>query len=232
MTFNEIKDEIAVVVKSLSPEKVQRQAFADLNNPDQAHQPDRRRTLLRLCFSVLAAWPVYVVFLLLYFNPLRYHFSLHRLFSEGSPVSQFMFGENILITFIVVLILTSLIPLEILWLTLLGYLISNADIHLTLALTGACAVFFAVARGNLKKSMLLSGPAKNTLMIYSGLQILSVVVATTIIFFLYRNMREAGYFSISMTANRFEFFILAVFIQHFLQLFILSLWGHYVSRRS
>ncbi len=228
MTFNEIKDEIAIVVKSWSPEKVQNKAFADLSNS----QPDRRRILLRMCFSVLAAWPVYVIFLLLYFNPFRYHFSLHRLFSEGSPISQFMFGENILITFIVVLILASLLPFEIIWLTLLGYLISNAEIHLTLALTGVCAVFFALARANLKHSMLLSSKAKNTLMMYSGLQIVSVVLATAVIFFLYKNMREAGYFSTSIMANRFEFFVLAVFIQHFLQLFILSLWGHYVSRRD
>jgi len=226
--MNQIKDEVAVVVKSCSPQKIQNNAFVDLNSP----QAQRPRVLLRMCISVLAAWPIYVIFLILYFNPFRYHFSLHTLFSEGSAVTQFMFSENILIAFIAVLILASLVPIEIIWLTILGFFISNGDIHLTLAITGGCAVFFALARRNLKKSMLLSGPSKNTLMVFSGLQIFSVVVATVIIFFLYKSMRDAGYFSVSMTANRFEFFVLTVFIQHFVQFGILSLWGHYVSRRS
>ena len=194
--------------------------------------------LLKICFSALKSWPLYVFFLVLYFLPFRYELSIHRFLNSESPLVHALYSENFLMAFILFFVVTLLYPQSWLWLGLTAILIASGSLHILLALGAVAGVFFALARRQLKQAMTLSsgaeksiGAEKSLQLWVSGLKMLAVFLATAVSFYLYHFLRQQGYYSSSITINRFETFVLSVFLNHLIQTVLLAIWGHFYVRR-
>lgn len=190
-----------------------------------------KNALIQMCFSTLANWSWIFIFGALYLNPFRYQFSLQSMVQSDSRIMMWAYSENFFLGFVILLFLASVINIEILWLTIVAWLISNGEVHILISLGAVSAIFFASARRNLKLISALKDETKKTWMYFSLIQVLSVLVSAAINYILYFNLKNLGYFSSTMAVNRFEVFVLAVFIHQLSQFLFLSIWGHFYSRR-
>ena len=223
-----IIEQIFKTLRLLSPVKAQHQALVDID----FNKVDERSALMQICFSVLSNWPLAVVFILFLINPFRYQFSIHRFFEADGKLMLWAYSENFFLGFIIFLLLQSLIRSELLWLSVIGWFISNGDIHVFISIGAVAGVCFASCRRNLKLIPLLESKMKKTWTYFSILQLLSLLFAAVINYFLYFNLKNFGFFNATMNVNRFEFFILAVVLHHLIQLGFFSIWGHFYARRK
>ncbi len=223
-----IIEQIFKTLRLLSPVKAQHQALVDID----FNKVDEKSALMQICFSVLSNWPLALVFILFLINPFRYQLSIHRFFEADGKLMLWAYSENFFLGFIIFLLLQSVIRSEILWLSVIGWFISNGDIHVFISIGAVAGVFFASCRRNLKLIPLLEAKMKKTWTYFSILQLLSLLFAAVINYFLYFNLKNFEFFSATMNVNRFEFFMIAVVLHHLIQLGIFSVWGHFYSRRK
>jgi hypothetical protein len=223
-----IIEQIKKVIRTFSPAQAQHEALVGLDFKTS----DEKSALMQMCFSVFSNWPLAVIFILFLINPLRYQFSIHRFFEADGRLMLWAYSENFFLGFIIFLLLQTLIRSELLWLSVIGWFISNGDIHVFISVGCVVGVFFASARRNLKLIPLLEAKMKKTWTYFSMLQLLGLLLAAVINYFLYFNLKNFGFFSATMNVNRFEFFILVVLLHHGIQLGVFSIWGHFYSRRK
>ncbi len=193
---------------------------------------DEKAGLMQLCFSVFAQWPVAVAILILFLNPWRYQMSLQSLLGFDGRMMMWTFSENFLLGYVVFAILGSLVKIELLWLSIIAFLISNGEIHVLIAVGAATGVFFSTARRNLNLISALDGRIKGTWIFYSALQMVLVFVAAAVNYIIYMNLKNFGFFNATIYVNRYEFFSLAVLIHYMIQFLGLSAWGHFYARRK
>lgn len=223
-----IQDMIKKVIKKFSATQVQYESLVALD----FKMCDEKSGLMQMCFSLLANWPLALIFVIMYFNPFRYQFSIQSFFLADSRIMAWAYSENFMMAFVIFALIGSLISIEILWLTLIAWLISNGEIHVLISVGAAAGIIFSAARKNLKLISLIETKMKNTWMFFSLVQMISVCAASAISYFLYLNLKNFNFFSSSMTINRYEFFVLTVFIQYLTQFGLLGIWGHFYSRRK
>ena len=223
-----IAEEIKKVFRVCSSNRVQHQSLVGLD----FKIADERNILFRLCFSVLANWPLAIVLLILYLNPYRYQLLLQSLFPTDNQLLLWSYSENFVMAFLICTIIGSLLGFEILWLSIIAWLVSNGEIHVLISVGAASGIIFSSARRNLKLISLLQAKMKNTWMYFSLLQMVSACLSSLMNYFLYVNLKNFGFFSATMSINRYEFFVLSVCIHYATQFVVLSIWGHFYSRRK
>ncbi len=221
-----IAQQIKKILLQFSASKVQHESLVAYD----FKMTDKKSALMQMCFSALANWSLIIIFALLYINPLRYQFSIHSFFEADSRLVFWAYSENFLWGFLIFTVLASLVNIEILWLSILAWLISNGEIHVLISVGGVTGVFFASARRNLKLMTFMQSKIKKVWMYFSLAQIAAVFTSAILNYFIYVNLKNFGYFSTTMTINRFEFFIFAVALHNFIQFVVLSLWGHFYAR--
>ena len=223
-----ILEQIKKNILKLASVKTQHEALAAID----FKLSDEKSGLIQMCFSILSDWPIVVMLVLLYLNPLRYQFSLFSFLPMDSKVLVWAFSENFFLGFLILSLANTIFNFRFLWLTVIAWFISNGDIHIFLAIGAVSGVFFSSIRKNLKLSADIHGKIKNTWLYFSIVQMASVILAAIANYNVYFNLKSLGYFSATMSVNRFEFFILAVMIHLFSELVLTSIWGHFYSRRN
>jgi hypothetical protein len=223
-----IQEQILKVMGIFSASRVQHESLVSLD----FNTENSRNIFMRLSFSVLANWPIAIIFALLYLNPFRYRFLLQSLFADYDRFILFMYNENFLIAFLVFAIIGSILNFEIFFLAIIGWLISNGEVHVLISVGAAAGIIFSSARRNLKLISVVSPKVKSAWMYFSLVQMTSVAIASAVNYVLYLNLKNLGFFSATISVNRFEFFVAAVFVYYAIQLFLLSLWGHFYSRHK
>lgn len=223
-----ILEQIKKNVLKMSSVKTQHEALAAID----FKLTDEKSGLLQMCFSILADWPIISMMIVLFFNPFRYQFSMFSYLPVDSKILVWAFSENFFLGFLVFALANTLLNSRFLWLTVVAWFISNGDIHIFLAIGAVSGIFFSAARKNLKLSTDIHGKIKNTWLFFSILQMLAVILAAIVNYTIYFNFKSLGYFSATMSVNRFEFFMLAVTIHLLAEFVLTSIWGHFYSRRK
>lgn len=224
-------EQLKLTLKSFSIIKNQHEALVTLD----FDKSQRREALMRLCFSPLAAWPLFVVLLFFIINPLRYHFSLTAMVGMENVIVQTLLGTDWLYAAFfsaIVFTVSFLTRKEFILLGLVGFMISQGDMHLFLGLSLAACIILARVFTNIRWIRHLESYSKSVWLITSALSFISWALSVHFSFEVYRRLLQAGFFSHSMYANRLEVFILAVCIYYALELVILSVWGHFYTLKN
>lgn len=223
-----IIEQLKKIIRKMSAARVQHEALVETD----FKLVDEKSGLMQLCFSVFAQWPVAVMLFIIFVNPLRYQMSIQSLLGFDGRMMMWTFSENFLLGYVVFAILGSLIKIELLWLSIIAFLISNGEIHVLIAVGAATGVFFSTARRNLNLISALEGRIKGTWIFYAALQMVLVFIAAAVSYIIYLNLKNFGFFNATMYVNRYEFFSLAVLIHYSIQFLGLSVWGHFYARRK
>jgi hypothetical protein len=227
MVFEQLK----LTLKSFSIIKNQHEALVTLD----FDKSQRREALMRLCFSVMAAWPLFVVLLLFFVNPLRYHFSLTAMLGMDNLIVRTLLGTDLLYAAVLsglVFVISYFSRKEFLLIGMVGFLVSQGDMHVFLGLLLLACIVLARIFTNLRWVRSLESYSKTIWLITSSISFLTWAIAVHFSFELYRSLLQAGYFSQSMYANRLELFILVVALYYGLELLILSAWGHFYTQKN
>lgn len=227
MVFEQLK----LTLKSFSIMKNQHEALVTLD----FDKSQRRESLMRLCFSPLAAWPLLLVLLFFIINPLRYHFSLTAMLGMENRLVQTLLGTDWLYAAIfsgAVFVISYFTRKELILVGFVGFLISQGDMHLFLGLSLLACIILARILTNFRWIRLLESYSKGVWLVTCGISFITWALAVHFSFELYRSLLQGGYFSQSMYANRLETFILAVSLYYGLELAILSVWGHFYTQKN
>lgn len=227
MVFEQFK----LTLKSFSIVKNQHEALVTLDFDRAA----RREALMRLCFSPAAAWLLLLVLLFFIINPLRHHFSLTAMLGLENLVVQTLLGTDWLYAAILsgmVFVISYFTRKELLLIGVVGFLISQGDMHLFLGLLLLAGIILARIFLNLRWVRFLESYSKGVWFVTCGISFVTWAFAVHFSFELYRSLLQAGYFAQSMYANRLEAFILAVCLYYGLELAALSVWGHFYTQKN
>lgn len=227
MVFEQLK----LTLKSFSILKNQHQALVTLDFDRNHH----REALMRLCFSPLAAWPLLLVLLFFIINPLRYHFSLSQRLVMDNIFVQTLFGMDWLYAAILTVMMFAISYVtrkEFTLIAIVGFLISQGDMHLLLGLILLASIVLARIFLNLRWVRSLESYSKGTWLVTGLLSFVAWALAVHLSFELHNRLLHDGFFSQSMYANRLEVFILAVCMYYGLELVILSVWGHFYTKKN
>jgi len=197
-------------------------------------EENRRSYLMRMCFAPVTSVYVFLVLLILYFNPIKFHYTLTQGLGIDHLLVRILFGENLWTTSLLVVLFFALsifTHVEVLWISLLGLLQSQGDIHIELSILCLCAVFYGRSIRNFSYINKAEGLTNMTWKFLSGVTFFAHSVSVYIVINLLRYLVQNGYFSATMYVNRFEFFAMVIFIFYFTELVMLSVWGHFFYQK-
>lgn len=190
---------------------------------------DLKTALMRLCFSPIANWPLFVLVILLFLNPIRYQ---HQIFAHIPSLIQFMYSPNWAAGIAIGIICSYFLGIINIPLALVLYFISQGDMHIILGASIVVGIFLGQPLKYLKLTARLEGKIRTVVVYFSIMQFLSVIIATIIGLQIYQFMNFAGYFSQTVFGYRLEFLALFLLTMYMVQLLIYALWGHFYSRKS
>lgn len=189
-----------------------------------------RSNLMQLCFSNLAAWPLFFILLLIRLDPFRRAWHLVDFLSFDHPVMLFLLNGqllNMLSFFFIFFIAEWLIKKEYLLIAIVFYFINRSEIHIHLATASILAIYLSRL---CYLSLLVAQPASLTQQIWSAvgrLQLLAWGLVALTTFKVLDFIQVHFLFNETSELNRFNFLIVVILLYHgFCHLF-LSLWGHF-----
>ena len=231
-TFKLVKSAIIHVLKNISIFTNQHNAIMEISVlEDSLHKNQSiRQKLMFICFSPLSSWVLFTAFLLMYLNPWRYSLSISQINFLNDLVTHYFFsndGQFILMMAFVLFLMSFFMKAEFVLIGLLGFLISNGDIHLRNALLFIPLVILGRLMSHLKLIRWLQFETKKTWSIICALLFLAWLIATGLTLNSFQFLSDQGVFSGSMHFLRFEVFVASVFAYYFIEFSILSIWGHF-----
>ncbi len=220
MIFTQIKN----VMKSFFSERAEHEALLAYD----FKLADFKTSLMRLCFSPLANWPLYVLIIILYFNPFRYQFQM--LGGIAGAVS-FIYAPHWQIGLSFGIICSYFLGLINIPIAVALYFISQGEVHTVIAGSMIVGIFAGRSLKYFKLAVKLESEIRKMAIYFNILQLVSLAVATFISLYIYEYMTAAGFFSRTLFANRFEFVVISLSIIYALQLMINAIWGHLYARK-
>lgn len=221
-----IKSALRQVVWSLSPVQSQLQAMIKID----FKIADARVNWMQLCFSVLAAWPLLTLLIILYLNPNISTWSLQKTFQSHTDFIFWLLDGRLLnmgLFFIGFFSLQLIIRNEYILISFIFYCLIKSDFHFHLALAALLATLLARSLWMWYLHKSLQSDARKIWKTAMTYQFLAWLMSAIIIIFTFQVMHSNGFFAESATANRPEFFLYSLVFIYFLQFLFLSLWGHF-----
>lgn len=194
-----------------------------------------RTNLMQLCFSNLAGWPLLLIIGILYFDPTKASWSLQQLFQQNMTVSFWLldgrFG-NMLIFFGFAFFLQWIFRQETFFIALVFYFLLKSDIHFHTAVSAISGIIFARCCYLWWMHTDVISFHRKIWVAFTTLQLAGWLVGSLIIFCMMDSMQFSGYFSESVSMNRFEFTLWALLTIYFFQFLFSSIWGHFNFKKS
>lgn len=231
MTKQAVQEALTSQFKKTSP---LRSIEEGLVNFDFQLKPEKQ-SLMQICFSPVAGWLSVVIMLVALFSPFRYQFTLVQFLGFDHSIILFLMQSSLraeCITFVVFLILARVVRFEFLGILILAWLLGNGDIHIVLAQSGLLGILFSQIRSQLTWLGKTEGAVKKVIQWTVILQFVAFFIFVFLSWLLLANVRASGLFDQSMRSYRLEYLILAYLIYQLLVFTILSVWGHFYSRRK
>lgn len=220
MIFTVIKD----VLSSLTSRRCQDESILELDYKLSSYQ----QALMKLCFSPLANWLLFVWACLLFINPFRFQF---QFLSQFPILLNYIYSPNWSLGLSIGILLAYFIGLHNLAIAVTLYFVSQAEIHVVIGLFIIAGIFLGQNLRFVKLIIKLEGGIRKTLLYYSGIHFIALVAAIYLNtqFYIYLDIKR--YFSASVFSHRFEFLVLSLVLFYLIQFVFLSLWGHFYIRR-
>lgn len=190
---------------------------------------DFKSSLMRLCFSPLANWPLFAWAVILYLNPFRYQLQLLGGFSN---ILAFLYSPQWAMGLSIGMILSYFVGAINIPIALILYFISQGEIHTLLGASLLAGLFMGRVLKYFKLTVKLEGQVKKMGLYYSLMQLLALPIAIAININIYQYMTFAGYFSRTLFAYRFEFIVLSLLVYYAIQFLLNAVWGHFYARKS
>ena len=220
MIFTQIRN----VIKTFYSERAEHEALLAFD----FKLADFKTSLVRLCFSPLANWPLFILIFIFYFNPFRYQF---QILSKFAWASSFIYAPQWQIGLSFGMICSYFLGLINIPIAVALYFISQGEIHTIIAGSMIVGVFAGRSLRYFKLMVKLKSETRKIAIYFNLLQVISLVVATMINLYLFEYMTIVGLFSRTLYAYRFEFIAMNLMVIYALQLVFNSLWGHFYARK-
>ncbi len=220
MIFTQIKK----VMKSFFAQRAEHEALLSYD----FKLDDFKNSLIRLCFSPLANWPLVVIMIIFYFNPFRYQF---QILSHVAGSLSFIYSPHWQIGISFGIFCSYFLGLINIPLAVALYLISQGEVHTVIAASMIVGVFMGRSLKYFKLTVKTKGETNKILIYFNILQILSLCVATAINLYIYQYLTVIGVFSQSLFSYRLEFVSLSLIDIYATQLTFNLIWGHFYSRK-
>lgn len=221
MIFTQIKN----VMKSLFSERAEHEALLVYD----FKLADFKTSMMRLCFSPLANWPLFVVILLLYFNPFRYQF---QILGGISGAVSFIYAPHWQIGLSFGIICSYFLGLINIPIAVALYFISQGEVHTIIAGSMIVGIFAGRSLKYFKLAVKLESEIRKMAIYFNILQLISLVAATFISLYIYEYMTAVGLFSRTLFAYRFEFISISLFVIYAIQFSLNGIWGHFYASKS
>jgi hypothetical protein len=190
---------------------------------------DQRQNLMQLCFANLASWPVFVLALLVIFDPFKHSFSLAGVFGDENRFVHILLDghtQNLILFFSFFFVLEWLFRIEFLLIGLLLYFLNKGDLHVSVAVISVFAVYLARICYLWWLAVDCESEARKIWNRVGLMHLMAwvVVLAATLyeLDFMLINRLFDGIFS-----GRLIFVTLSIAIFQLLAHVLLSIWGHF-----
>jgi hypothetical protein len=221
MIFTQVKN----IMKSLFSERAEHEAILAYD----FKLADFKTAVMRLCFSPLANWPLFLLILVLYVNPFRYQFQI--LGGLAGAVS-FIYAPHWQIGISFGIICSYFLGLINIPIAVALYFISQGEVHTIIAGSMIVGVFAGRSLKYFKLAVKLEGEIRKMAIYFNIFQLISLVAATFISLYIYEYMTAVGMFSRTLFAYRFEFISISLFLIYAIQLLVNAIWGHFYARKE
>ena len=194
---------------------------------------DPRLNFMQLCFSPLAAWPLFVLIAAIYLDPTKYFFTLQRILPEESSFGLFLLSgqfSTMISAFFIFFLIQFNFKKEYLFESLIFYFLAKSDIHIHFATAAVLGIYLARASHLWRLFFRLESRTRKIWNISTGLIFGSCISVIGLSLYGLDQLQAYGFFSGSLTANRFEFLTLLILALYLVQFLSLSIWGHFYIR--
>lgn len=226
-----LKSALSEVFLSFSIQRCQLEAMMKLD----FKVGTERAQFMQLCFSSLAAWPLFIVLGLLYLDPTKNDWSLQKIFTEQLELIFWLLDgrlQNMILIFILFFIIQWLFRQEYLFISIVFYFLLKSDLHFHLAISAVAAILLSRSCYLWWLHVDLKSQSRKVWTFFSALQILGVMVGVTLGLVGIDYLQFNRYFSESILVNRAEVLVLMLTLIYFLQFLFSSLWGHFSFKNS
>jgi hypothetical protein len=194
---------------------------------------DRRRALMQLCFSSLAAWPLAVLVVLVGFCPLSWQ--LTRILPQDHFMVLWLLDgrlPELLIFFAALYVLQWILRLEYVFLILIFYGVRSQQLHINLAVAGVLAIYLSRISYQWWLSVDCASVTKTIWKSAHVLQLVAWVVTAVLALSALDYLQRQYLFSENGDLSRFNFLVVIVLLYHAWGQLILSLWGHFYFQKN
>lgn len=196
---------------------------------------NEKNAMMQLCFSAFAAWPLYVGLLLIYLDPTKYSWTLHKYMADDNQFGLFLLDGRfsaMAIVFAVFFFLEWIFRKEYLFEFIIFYFLLKTDIHLHLALSMLLAVYLSRFCYLWWFYIGLENTAGQIWRKACSRLLMAWVVVAAISLYGLDYLQFNRYFTSSVSENRFEFLVFILFLLHSTMSLFLMIWGHFFTRRK
>lgn len=205
---------------------------------------EARMHLMQLCFSNLAAWPLFLLIGLIFWDPFKGSWSFVNWFGYDSSIVLALLNGHMtamLTCFVIFFFIEWLFRKEYLWIGLIFYFLNRSELHIHLAVAGVLGVYFARV---LYVWWLAVDVTSKTQQIWKWVNILqfSVWIVTAILALVTLDFLQVNHlfnaalfpsvFHENLLLSRGFFLVAIVFGFHLLSHVMLCLWGHFYYQRK
>lgn len=227
--MNAIKEAICTLsVKKCQLEAIMKWDFK-VGNP--------RENFMQLCFSNLAAWPLFTVILILNFDPFRFSWSLAEIFSYDNSFILFLLDGRLtpmLVTFFGFFVAEWLFRKEYFFIFGLLFFLNKGELHINLALAGCLAVYLSRICYGWWMVVDSESKTRKIWQISNLLQfaawLITAVGSVYAVDYLQVNSYFAAPNDLNSWQSRLNFMAIVFFSYHLVSHILLSAWGHFYFR--
>lgn len=198
-----------------------------------------RQTLMQLCFSQLASWPLCLCFIFIYFDPFLSSISLQQVLQKFlGPENSISFylldghSQNMLVFFIGFFILEWVVRHEQVLLIIVLWLVKRSDLHFHLGVAALFGIYLSRCCYLWWFAVDLQSLTKHIWLRVTSILLLSWILTSAVGLYLLEWLHLNHFFSASVAENRFEFLVLIWVIWTVTSHVLLSVWGHFYFKKE
>ncbi len=195
-----------------------------------------RQNLMQLCFSSLASWRLVFFLLFLALDPFSTFWSLgsslQYFFGESSQLRFFLLDGQVfsmVLIAVIFFVLEWIVSSESLLIIFIFYFLSQGQLHLNLAAAMVAGVYLSRACSAWVLFFLLESETRRIWKWITSLQVFTFVAISIASLFGLDYLQKIQFLSVPLL--RFYFLFSIVILFQFANFLILSIWGHFYSRR-
>lgn len=196
---------------------------------------DARTSLMQLCFSNLASWPLVIVLFIISLDPFKISLSLVNLLSFENPVVLFLLDghlSNMVIFFSLFYFLEWIVRKEYILLAVVFYFLNRGELHIHLATMAVLAIYLSRINYLWWLSVDTESETKKIWKSIGILQFIAWVFIAVMVISALDYIQINNLFSQYGGLSRFNFLGVAILLYHACSHLFLSLWGHFYFQKK